>query len=123
MKKTTDLNIKLLDYNATEFKEGLLKMNEELNIFKDIKQKEKLNNGLTLSAEGVTLIITGINSVVLLINYILLYLSKRRSGIIKIQDSNGKSIEFPRDTPLEKIEQYLNVFSNSGKEIIIYPKL
>ncbi len=62
-----------------------------------------------LSTEAASIVISGISSLAILFNALLIYLGNKKAGNIVIVGSNGRRLEIPKDTPMEKIDKYVEI--------------
>jgi hypothetical protein len=113
-----EIPITILDFPVKQFAEELTSINDNTQAFSDLEvpMDEK---GLVFSPEAVTILVTGLNTLSLLINSILVFLVKRKSGIVRIVGSSGQTLEFPYNTPPETIQSYLEIAQNIEAERLV----
>jgi len=64
---------------------------------------------LFLTPEVVSVVVAGINVLASSISALLIFMAKCKSGKIVIVGASGRKIEVPRDTPPEKVAEYVNL--------------
>lgn len=115
-----DITVTLDGFLLSDFENALRSHNEDSQIFKEIKVERSNKHGLTITPEAATIIVAGVNSLTLLINAFLVFIVKRKKGVIKIVTQRGDTIEIPESIPPNKLREYLdNIEISMIRKIII----
>lgn len=115
--------ITIQGFSPQLFADELITINHTTSAFLLVQIPERKLEGFTITPEAMTILVTGVNSLVVLINSILIFLAQRKTGIVRIVSASGQTLEFPKDTPPEKVEHYLEILDKLDvRQIIVKAK-
>lgn len=70
---------------------------------------ESAPDDFRLSPTDASIVVAGIGVLSAVVTSLLAFISSRRSGHVVIVGTNGRRIEFPKDTPRDQISEYIAV--------------
>jgi cell division septal protein FtsQ len=71
------------------------------------------------SLDPASLIVSGASVLSTLISALLAYLANKKSGSITVSGSSGREINIPKDTPIEKIKEYIKLAKELDSDQIL----
>ncbi len=101
------IKVTSVGYDLSEIAQELEIEFPEYNLKIEIINKPVRNDIFSMSPEIASIIVSGLSVFSLLINALLVYISSRKSGTIVIVGSSGRKIEIPKDTPKEKVNEFI----------------
>ena len=96
-------------YDFNDVAQELGKALQEIGLEMEVVSSPIRSDEFSLSPEIATIIVSGMSVLSALINALLVFISTRKAGTIVIVGASGRKIEIPRDTPKEKIDDYLDL--------------